>query len=183
MSINKTLGDQIRKRRHEIRLSLRAVARQANVSASFLSQVERGQASPSLNTLRSIAEALDVPLFYFLLSQASNEHVVRAGQGVRLELPGSKIDYELRSPSPARKILAFVGSMQPDSADKAASPRQSTQETIYVLQGRLTIELVDGMYQLEPGDSITFDGLDLVCLINEHEGETQYLSFITPPVF
>ncbi len=182
-ALQRTIGERIRKRRTELELSLRGLAEKTRVSASFLSQVERGQVSPSLSTLQAIAEALQVPLVYFLMGSSSDEHVVQAGQGAQLELPGSKIVYELRSPSPPRKMLVFVAHMQPDTVNKAIPPQMNTQETVYILQGRLIVELEDERYTLDPGDSITFNGQQLVCLINDHPSEVSYISFITPPPF
>lgn len=183
MPLQQSLGSQIRKRREEAGLSLRALAQQASISASFLSQVERGQVSPSLNSLHAIAEALKVPLFYFLLDDASAEHLVRNGQGAQLRLPGTDLDYELRSPTPHRKILSFVGRIKPGYTHKAIPPKGSTQETIYVLEGGLRLELADGVHTLDVGDSITFDGLNLRRLSAHGELEAAYLSFISPPAF
>ncbi len=177
------LGRRIRRGRTELGLSLRDLARRVGVSAGFLSQVERGQVSPSLATLQAVAEALEMPLMYFVMEEGVGEHVVRAGKGKRLELPGSQIRYELRSPSSARKMLVFVATMQPGTVEKAVAPPFSTQETIYVLAGELVLALGDEAYTLGPGDSITFDGQDLISLANPGDREVSYISFITPPPF
>src|SRR5260221_7907814 len=56
------LGRRIRTLRLERKLTLQTVAGMARVSQSLISQVERGLASPSINTLRRVAGALDVPI-------------------------------------------------------------------------------------------------------------------------
>lgn len=164
-------------------LSLRTLADRSGVTASFLSQVERGQTNPSLNSLRGIADILQVPLFYFLLEESSDSHLVRDERGIRLALPDANVDYEMRSPGRERKILAFVARCQPGHRHHAISPRQSTEECIYVIQGGLRVELEDASYIIEAGDSITFDGLALRCLAVAGDRETVYLSFSTPPAF
>jgi transcriptional regulator with XRE-family HTH domain len=52
-------------RRHELGISLGVLAERTGLTASFLSLVERDLSKPSLDSLRSIAEALAVPTFYF----------------------------------------------------------------------------------------------------------------------
>lgn len=60
-----TLGDLIRARRGEQALSLRALARQVKVTASFLSDIEWGKRFPSAAVLARIAVALDMPVESF----------------------------------------------------------------------------------------------------------------------
>ena len=70
------LGERIRRRHQELDLSLRALDGEIGVTASFLSQIERNQASPSIETLRKIAHRLDVPIFQLLLEKQDRDPVV-----------------------------------------------------------------------------------------------------------
>ncbi len=54
----KFVGINIKRLREDQGMSLRALAQKLRVSASFLSQVENGKASPSLSTLKNISDAL-----------------------------------------------------------------------------------------------------------------------------
>jgi len=76
-SINSSLGPRLRARRKALGLSRRSLAARAGVSASFLSQVERGLVSPSIQTLIAVSRALEVPIYHFLLE--SPDPVVRHG--------------------------------------------------------------------------------------------------------
>jgi transcriptional regulator with XRE-family HTH domain len=58
----RSIGSFIRQQRQLARLSLREMARLSSVSNAYLSQVERGLHEPSISVLRSIADALGVPL-------------------------------------------------------------------------------------------------------------------------
>ncbi len=60
MSTELQLGPRIRALRQARRLTLRDVAARAGVTESFLSQVERDVASPSIATVGRIARALDL---------------------------------------------------------------------------------------------------------------------------
>ena len=56
------LGRFIREQRHTAQLSLREMARMADISNAYLSQVERGLHEPSVRVLHALADALEVPL-------------------------------------------------------------------------------------------------------------------------
>ena len=56
------LGVRLKRIREKSGMSLRAVARQLGVSASFLSQLENGKSQPSVATLYSLAQLLDVSI-------------------------------------------------------------------------------------------------------------------------
>ena len=61
-----TLGRGVRQRRKACRLTLKALAERSGLSTRFLSQVEAGQANPSLGSLRELAEALQLSVVELL---------------------------------------------------------------------------------------------------------------------
>jgi DNA-binding XRE family transcriptional regulator len=60
--LERAIGMQIRNRRRQAQLSIFELATAASISAGMLSKVENGRISPSLATLRAVAEALNVPI-------------------------------------------------------------------------------------------------------------------------
>lgn len=62
-------GERIRERRMALGMSLRELGKQVELTASFLAQVERGQANPSVISLQQIARALKAPIFYFFTKE------------------------------------------------------------------------------------------------------------------
>lgn len=183
MKENQFLGRRIQRKREQMGLSLRMLADQTGVTASFLSQIERGQTNPSLNSLQTIAKALKVPIFHLLLEESFDSHLVRNGQGPRLALSESNIEYEMRSPGPGRhrRILAFVAYCQPGYDHEAVPSTRPTEECIYVVEGCLRVELETASHEIEMGDSLTFDGMTLRRLATVGDRATVYLSFSTPP--
>jgi transcriptional regulator with XRE-family HTH domain len=179
---NLNLGHRIQERREQMGLSLRELANQAGVTASFLSQLERGQSNPSLKSLQAIAKTLEVSIFYLLVEQSSSSHyLVRRRQGPHVSLSDSNVDLETRTPGPEmdQKMLAFVGRLQPGYDHDVIPARLPTQECIHILKGCLWVELEAAGYILDTGDSITFDGMNLRRLAVSGEQETVYLSFST----
>jgi transcriptional regulator with XRE-family HTH domain len=177
------LGKRIRKRRKELNLSLRALAEKTNLTASFLSQLERGITNSSLKSLQRIADALNVPLLYFLADHSNVSPVVRAGQRSKLELDDNTLLYELLSPNQAGKLEAMMRSLKPGGETVARPLSVETEQMIFLLEGALTVTLKDREYVLNAGDSIYFNGSNLVKLTSGGESQARWISVITPPVF
>ncbi len=177
------IGERIHSRRQELNLSLRALAKQVDLTASFLSQLERGQADPSIKSLRKIADALGVPLFYFLADDTDANPVVRRDARKRLQLPGSQVICELLTPSVQRKMEVFIVTVAPVRGNIAQPLPQPTEECILVLEGRLCVQLADQEYELETGDSIYFDGGSLRAISARGDQDARFISALTPAVF
>jgi transcriptional regulator with XRE-family HTH domain len=179
-----SVGERLRKRRTELGINLRELASRTDLTASFLSQVERGVTNPSLMSLRRIAEALGVQLMYFLAeNMTAKSPVVRAKDRALLRLGNSEVTYELLSPDLHGKFEVICGRLQPGSENIARSLGVQTEELIMVLTGSLLVGLEDEDYTLHPGDTITFQGASLRKLMCASEIEVTWISVITPPVF
>jgi transcriptional regulator with XRE-family HTH domain len=177
------LGQRIRERRNELGLTLREVATEVGCTASFLSQIERGQSSPSIHSLQRISAALEVPIFHFLLEASERSPVVRRDRRLTLSVPGSRLAYELLTPDLTRKMEAFLIQREPGEEKTVEPLRQHTEELIYVLQGQLEIQLGEEVYQLGPGDSIYFEGPMLRRIAARGDVTLRFISVITPPIF
>lgn len=193
LSIDNEIGNRIRLKRLESRLSLRALAERAGLTASFLSQLERGRVNVSLGSLRRIAEGLGVPLLHFLedsqvpappdTSPLQYSPVVLAAHRRTLTLPDSNVTYEMLVPDLSGKMEAFLGRVGPDTGNVARRLREQTEEFIHVLSGSLKVRLVTGEYLLNPGDSIYIEGSSLLELACASDDGVSWISVITPPVF
>ena len=200
------VGLRIQTRRKELGFTIRELARRTGLSASFISQVENSKTKVSLDSLRLIAEHLDISIHYFFseplpeLSYAaavapcdaetepsdSMEYspVVRAGCRPRLYLPDSGVIYELLVKDLTRQMEPIFGRLSPGTGNVARRLRKPTEEFIFVLAGKLLIGVEDKEYILNPGDSIYFEGYDLQKLACASEIEdVLWISVITPPVF
>jgi transcriptional regulator with XRE-family HTH domain len=179
------LGEKIRRLRKEKNLSLRSLARDVGVTASFLSQVERELADPSLGTLRKIAEILEVPVFELLLEDEPTSPVVRKDKRVQIQVKGTPAVLELLVPNLKQKMeLMLCRTRAHDGKLNYNTPLpHPTEECIYVVQGKMEIELSQETYTLDEGDSIYFKGVLLESLRAIGDEELVFISAITPPTF
>ncbi len=177
------IGAKVKQRRKEMGFSLRDLAERVDLTASFLSQIERDMASPSIDSLRKISQALDVPVFFFLLDQDGPSPVVKRDQRRMLMLPKGNITYQLVTPDVDRKLGVVLAELDPGDGEVPLMHYQHTEECIFVLEGVLEVTLGSDVYLLEPEDAIYFDGPMLQSLVARGDKQVRYLSIITPPVF
>lgn len=177
------LGEKIRKKRSEKNLSLKELAEKIGLTASFLSQVERELAEPSITSLRKIAEALDVPIFYFLLDNNDPSPVVRKNNRKILRFPATQLTYELLSPDLNRQMEVLIARLEPGAAGGEEDSTHPGEECILVLEGKMKLTVGEDTYYLEEGDSIYYFASIPHSLKNNGDTQLVFLSVITPPRF
>ncbi|MBV7481806.1 helix-turn-helix domain-containing protein [Bordetella sp. BOR01] len=150
------LGAEVRKLRKARSKSLADLAGAIGRSVSFLSQLERGHAQPSIADLRAIAAELDVPLGWFFVSTqvpvAEHGKVVRAAGRRRLGNTTGKWREELLSPDIGGAFETFLCTFESGARLDKTTLRQ-TEEEGYVVQGRLDLWIGKRHFLLEAGDS------------------------------
>jgi transcriptional regulator with XRE-family HTH domain len=188
------VGSRIHKRRKELKLSLRDLGEQTQLTASFLSQLERGRSNASIDSIRKICSALGLTLFSLLSDDYTekpagiNEKklfspLVRANERTKISFPDIQVTYELLTSYLSWKMEGFFARLEPGKGNIARQLREPTEELIFLISGELTIELEDAVYILHQHDSIYFEGTKLRKLTNNSDEEAVWISVITPPVF
>jgi XRE family transcriptional regulator, regulator of sulfur utilization len=155
--IEQTLGGALRFHREQKRMSLRALAERTDFTAGFLSQIENGQASPSISSMEKIAHALGVTLGQFFLSvnkQAVN--VVRASDRVHMALDWSQADISaLGSLSSNPQFRASMIRIRPGGITGKHARPSISDEFAMIFEGKAALKMQDSEYVLERGDSVT----------------------------
>ena len=182
-----TLGTKIRSRRRRLGLTLENVAQAADLSKPFLSQVERGHASPSLTSLSKIAHALGVSLQYFV-SLPTEKNTVKRFKNLRyFTFDGSNNQYtSLTGNVPDRQLEVLITRLPPaTTVDKAVQEitTHAGEEVIYVLEGCLRITLDDQTFELEAGDSAHYQATARHTWENSGLGDAVLLWVGTPTLF
>lgn len=177
------LGEKIRRKRMEKNLSLKDLAASTDLTASFLSQVERDLAEPSITSLRKIADALEVPIFYFLLDNGNTSPVVRRGERKILKFPDTHVVFELLSPDLNRQMEIVMGRLEVGAASCDEPLSHPGEEFIYVIQGKMEITIGEETYVLDESDSIYYFAAIPHKIVSVGDEELVFLSAITPPQF
>jgi transcriptional regulator with XRE-family HTH domain len=142
-------------------LSLRDLAERSGVSAPMLSQVERGETSPTLAVARRIATGLDLSLSQLLrLDEDGHVVIVRRGQGRKRRRGGHRVE-ELTPALPGQRADVSLHRLAPGAATRGVDDppihEPGSRETAVVLQGTATLAVDGERHELRTGDSVTFD--------------------------
>ncbi len=175
---------RIRTLRSHKDLSLRKVADSCNISASLLSQIETGRVDPSLNTLRKIAQALDVPLFHLVLDeQVKAPGLVKKRQRRMVLFPQSGLHYEIIHSDLQKKMGIHVGTLAPGGMTSEEPLAHPGEECLIILAGKMKVEMRGKAIELGPQDSLYFDSSIPHRLCNERKTDCTFYLIITPPKF
>jgi XRE family transcriptional regulator, regulator of sulfur utilization len=164
------IGPRVHALRESMGLSLRDLAERSGVSATMLSQVERGDTSPTLQTATRIATGLELRLSQLLrLDEGGSVTVVRARERRRGPAHPSRGGracpphrYEILTPPlPGQRAELSRHVLAPDAATGGPGDppmhEAGARETALVESGRVVLVCDGEAHALETGDCVTFD--------------------------
>jgi XRE family transcriptional regulator, regulator of sulfur utilization len=172
------IGPRIKALREGLGLSLRELAARSGVSAPMLSQVERGETSPTLQVAARIASGLELRLSQLLrLDEGGTVSVVRAGHGRRGGTDGHR--YEICTPPlPGQRAEVSRHVLAPGASTGGPGDppihEAGARETAVVQAGTVTLRIDDERHDLSTGDAVTFDA-DLAHHFENHGEEEAVL--------
>lgn len=147
MSSN-SIGTILKDLRKERKLTLKELAELTELSISFLSQVERGKSSVTLESLKKIADALKVNPTVFFSDVSSNDQLAE----IRQQFYYKDLSNGLQDAS----YTPILVTLQPGE-DKGKAFSHSGHEFLFVVEGTLTV-VVDGKEEeLKEQGSTMFD--------------------------
>ena len=176
------VGARVKALREAMDLSLRDLAERSGVSAPMLSQVERGETSPTLTTAERIAAGLDLTLSQLLrLDERAHVVVIRARDRRTRDRRGHRTG-ELTPPLPGQRADVSMHALEPGAATgRAGDPplhEPGARETAVVLSGAVTLMIDGERHELAEGDSVTFDA-DLPHHVeNEGDDPARFLAVV-----
>jgi transcriptional regulator with XRE-family HTH domain len=178
------VGERLRELRRFRRCTLRTVAERSGLSESFLSQVERGRSSASIESLRRIAEALGVSISdLFGPNGTPGPRVLRRDERPALAFGvlGRKL---LLTPRPLLNLEVFVGELGAGgSTGEQPYAHGDSQELFVVLAGRVELELGGEHFNLEHGDSIEYRSSTPHRVSNRGDAVAEVMWIVSPPSY
>ncbi len=182
---NEQLGAEIRKLRKARSMSLAELSLAIGRSISFISQLERGRAQPSIGDLKGVAQVLEVPLGWFFVSDTvpprERGKVVRASNRRRLGTVTNGWLEELLSPDIGGAFETFLCTFEPGVELKSFNQRE-TEEEGYVVRGVLDLWIGKKRFRLSTGDSFRIVG-EPFRWSNPTKEDTVVVWVISPPTY
>ena len=177
------VGERLRAIRRLRRLTLRDVAERAGVSESFVSQVERGRASPSVASLQRIAAALGLAVSdLFAENGGDRPRVLRRDDRRSIGFgTGRKV---LLTPKPLQHLEVVVAEFDPGgSTGEEAYAHGDSEELFLVVAGRVRIHLGGESYELGPGDCVQYRSSAPHRVVNVGDERAEVLFVVSPPSY
>ena len=155
------VGSEIRSLRNARDITLQDLSAATRLSIGYLSQIERGISSPTIDALYAISRALGVTISWFFkpsdeASAIERDIVVRAGHRRQLKF-GSGIIDELLSPNLDRQLELLRCTFPPGATSGDVAYAHRGEEAGIVISGRLEVWVADKHFVLEEGDSFAFE--------------------------
>ena len=151
------VGPRIRMLREQRGFSLRALAERCNLSINAISLIERGENSPTVSSLHTLATALEVKITDFF--EDPHEHAVvyvkcdrrlaTQSKGMRMESLGIGLNNQQLEP--------FMVTVEPGAREDSEAIVHPGQEFVYCMVGTILYQVNEQTYHLEPEDSLLFD--------------------------
>jgi transcriptional regulator with XRE-family HTH domain len=178
------LSRRIRSLRQAKGMSLRTMAGISGVSVSFLSQVERGTASPSIATLIRMARALDETVAS-LFEPRTGGRLVRAGERPTLVHPHRQWSEELLSPRDFTRLQLIRSTLAPHGSTGDDTLAYDAAETCVLVESGTLDVWMEGeeVMHLDAGDCLAFDPHQPHRLSNPGEEPTVLLFASSPPTY
>jgi transcriptional regulator with XRE-family HTH domain len=150
------VGRRIRTRRQDRGLTLAAVSEATGLNIGYLSQLENDKASPSLETLASLADALEVPVAWFLLDTSLPPGLVRSADRPSRSAPDGRGEMTQVDGGLSRDLAIYETPIPAGTTTGFHS--HPGDEHHLVLQGRLRITQGETVVEARPGDYVLLDG-------------------------
>src|SRR5262245_59552217 len=157
------IGPRVKALREAGGLSLRDLAERSGVSAPMLSQVERGETSPTLAVASRIATGLDLRLSQLLrLDEGGSVSIVRAAErrGGGSRKSGHTFEV-LTPPLPGLRAEvsrhALAPGAQTGGPGDAPMHEPGSREVAVVEEGAVVLDIDGERHDLLAGDTVTFD--------------------------
>ncbi|MDD4844531.1 MAG: XRE family transcriptional regulator [Anaerotignum sp.] len=157
MDINYVIGENLKALRLERNLSLGQLGEICGLSKVMLSQIEKGDGNPTINTIWKIADGLHVPYTTLLEKHAVDAQVIRkANLEAQQDESGHYRIFCYYPSSPQRNFELFRLELDGNHSYTSIGHPEQTQEYIWVLEGQLIMEVKGEQYTLNPDDALCF---------------------------
>lgn len=153
------LGLKIRELRTSKKITLQKLSELTKLTTSFLSQLERGVVSPSIDSLRGIARALDVSIGEFFKEELKDFNFVRKDKALKAVDSETKSSYEtLVSELLGVKMEPILVHLEKDGQVKKQLLLEGGELFLIVMEGAVELKLDNETIVLEKGDSLYSKG-------------------------
>lgn len=169
------VGARIRMLRQQRGYSLRALAERSGLSTNAISRIERGENSPTVASLRLLANGLEVPVTDFFKDETEGNTIfVEREQRSRARTVGQLIE-SLGTGLPDQNLEPFMMTVDPLTGSNADPYSHPGEEFVHCMEGTIEYRVGNQLYMLRQGDSLLFKADQPHCFRNPSESPAMIL--------
>lgn len=177
MNLNEIIATNLKRLRAERGLSLGKLSELSGVSKVMLSQIEKGESSPTINTLWKIASGLQVSYTKLIDEQIEVPSVIRKDESARVDHEGYRV-YHYSTANPARDFEFFNGELDPHAEFTSEGHGVNTHEYVLVTKGEMILLYGGEEYILLEGDFVHFDCTQPHTYKNRGDSMTEFTNIV-----
>jgi transcriptional regulator with XRE-family HTH domain len=179
------LGERIKRFRLERNLTLKEVELKAKVSATHVSEIERGMTSPTVGALTKIARAMGTEPSYFLQTNTyPSFSIVRKSDRRVLTYDSWGARINCLSDGISRARMSFLEvELEPGLGRNVEPITHTGEELIHILKGVVEIHVGSDRHLLKEGDSIHFQSKEPHTIRNIGDGQARIMWVASPPFY
>ena len=156
-NLTQTISKNLAKLRLQKRLSLDRLSELSGVSKAMLSQIERGESNPTVNTLWKIATGLRVSFNDLLWEDKQQVEIVRQASCPLVKDANDGLSlFSLFPFESGKPFEIFTAKLQPQSTHFASPHAIGSEEYVLLSEGSLYINVNNTEYKLQSGDALRF---------------------------
>ncbi|MBC9936013.1 MULTISPECIES: helix-turn-helix domain-containing protein [unclassified Leucobacter] len=157
LEVRETIAANTRRARLLAGMSVRELAERAHLSPALISQIERGVANTTVDTLVKLAEVLNLSFPDLTWRYVAEPHVVRADEG-EMEIEPAGTVRTLFGSTDRRRFTVSIGTTDPNSMRDPVTHGIGSVEYSVVISGEVTVVTPDWSVHLRRGDAVRFSG-------------------------
>ncbi len=158
MELGKIIAFNLKQLRTERNLTLGQLSKISGVSKAMLSDIEKGDSNPTINTIWKIANGLNVP-YTRLMDDIERETTLIKRTEAVVQF-GESLHYRIYcyfTNTPVRNFELIYVELDAGHSNATIGHSERAQEYIYIIQGELSLHTEAGDYTLSAGDAFVFD--------------------------
>jgi transcriptional regulator with XRE-family HTH domain len=177
---NSEIGKRLKNFRKEREISIRVLAEKAGLSPNTISLIESNSTSPTVGTLQTIANVLDIPLAAFFIDMEQDDEVILIKELAEKKevAPGLKVRVYPNNILDSRvQVMHFT--VEPGGTSGTEKLFHHGDELVLCFEGEINYVVKDQAYVLKKEDSLAFKGNLPHSWYNSGQSEAHFLVLIT----
>lgn len=180
--IHKKIGRNLQMIRKARSLSLDQVSELTGVSKAMLGQIERGDSNPTITIIWKIVNGLHISFTSLIEEDEPKVKLIRMQNVVPFkEEDGHYRVFPMYPFDQQKKFEIYVVEMDPGCVHSSEAHNEGVEEYIVLIQGELTVSVLQEQYQLQVGDAIHFVADQPHSYTNSSKHKTVYQTMIYYP--